>query len=271
MIKQRGKEGLTSFSTAQAQGRSGKGELQIQLQSIANNNKMSGASEELKRRVLAKMPSSNISRIVKSDGAILLLGNVWLKKVGGQRNSVVSSKMLSWSRMVDELRKLCPNEGEFMIGFLKPNFVDAILGSCQQPLVDRILQKQVIPHTNILQQYSSWAMIWRNLAPSRCAGTENRWSKRAKLAWARTACNDVLHSTDDTEREKVQQRSKSPQTTDLMKLTEHVSQQLKLAMEEIVENVSNRNYKRLQMLCLVRLLLFNKRRPGELSQLSIQK
>lgn len=50
----------------------------------------------------------------------------------------------------------------------------------------------------------------------------------------------------------------------------HVSAELTVAMDKLTQDVPDQSYKRLQKLCLVRLLLFNKRRPGELSHLTIQ-
>lgn len=263
--------------SGQAQGGSGKGELQIQSQILANNKKMSGASEELKRHVLAKMRSSNISRIAKSDGAILELGNVWLKKVGGQRKSIVSSKMLSSSRMVDELRKLCPNEGEFISDFLKPKCFDAILEAANnlggQDITETGNSSYEKPSTVLKLGHDMKKLATIKMCRALRTGDQNL-EKEAKdylflheKEWGvKMSCTALT-----TLRERKFNKGQNlPQTSDLVKLTEHVSQQLKLAMEEIVENVSNQIYKRLQKLCLVRLLLFNKRRPGELSQLTIK-
>ncbi|KAJ8019345.1 hypothetical protein HOLleu_42106 [Holothuria leucospilota] len=256
---------------------SGKGELQMQSQILANNKMMGSASEGLKKHVLAKMQNNNISRTAKSDDAILELGNVWLKKVGGQRKAVVSSKMLSSSRMVDELRKLCPNEGEYVSDFLKPKCFDAILqaannlgGPDMTETGDSSYEK---PSTVLKLGHDMKRLATIKFCRALRSGDQTA-EKEAKdylflheKEWGLKMSCTALTTLKERKFNKGQNL---PQTSDLVKLTQHVLDQLKLAMEDIMNDVSSQHYKRLQKLCLVRLLLFNKRRPGELSQLTVQ-
>ncbi|KAJ8043557.1 hypothetical protein HOLleu_10700 [Holothuria leucospilota] len=252
-----------------------KGELIIQSEIL--QQKLSGASEELKTKVLATMRSSDTSRAAKSDDCIVELGNHWIRKVGRQRKDIVSAKMLLASKLLLKLRELYPNEGYSISDFLKPAYFDSILQA-----TDSLGEQEVT--VNGKTSYNKPSVVLKighdlkklaTIKLCKALRSGDLLMEREAQAFLTLHTQEWGIKMSSTALSTIAERKFSkgqalPNTEDLVKLSEYVTIQMQEAMNALDHEVNDSTYRQLQKMCLVRLLLFNKRRPGELSQMTIQ-
>ena len=219
------------------------------------------------------MNRDEIFSILKNECLILELGSQALKGEQSRRH-LASQKMRAAARVVQQLRQIDSDGGVTMNDFLKPSKFDIVI----QAVEDVSGQVEGDSIDNELQR-PSFALT---------AGYDLAWLARIKRAQA-------IRSHDNTSEEEASKflllhqsewgfkvsagvcnslntrKSKKPKTSYLQKLLKYVLSEVnKCNKLHSTDSTSDYNFfKRMQKVTLVRLLLFKKRRPMELSRITV--
>lgn len=247
---------------------------QIRMESDILMKRFDGASEKLKKTVLGTMKRDEIFGILSHDPLILEYGNQTLRNQANRKN-LVSQKMRSVAGVVMELRKLEPAGGDYISDFLKPSKFDMIMKAVQT----KCTSVEVENDSNDAFKFPSVAiksghdLVWlarikRSQAIRHSDATAeeeaNRYLQLHQAEWHAKMSSLAAATLNNRKCQKV---TILPSTADLKKVSEHTVAQIKSLMKTFDLSHDYRDYRLLQKTTLVRLIIFNKRRPGEMSKL----
>ncbi|XP_062566938.1 uncharacterized protein LOC134229248 isoform X2 [Saccostrea cucullata] len=278
-----------------------KKDLVLQSQILAGHIK-GRQSPQMMKEVFPIMSSDNITTIAQNDKLILALGESWIKRNIGnveKRKYYASSRMRLCARFLIQLQQLqsiqksgsCADSTTYDVDeidtemdvdkdskqdslwdFLRPqNFDNLVLAAlkCSFPNADDD-DDLLSPSNAIKLKYdlyrlvnSKWALIVKT------SGSEN--SKEAKECKTLASLMDIEWKERVTtiaravlSRRKFDEKKELPSPEDIEKMTKHLSKEL---MET---SLTSENFTRLVTIVQTRLLLYNKRRTGELEAIKVQ-
>lgn len=241
-------------------------ELRIKAMQVSGQIS-SSASILLQNEVYPIMTNDKITKVAQSDPLIVSLGNLWLLKNSGnrlKRKYCTSSRMRGAARLLMNLQNLTDKQVGFQ-EFLKPenfdNIIKATLLTASPDMDDE--EDLKAPSTALKLGYdikrlvgSKWGIALRN-NESTDAGDCRDFLKLMKFEWS-VKVSKVAFVTLQVRRFNAEKALPLPE--DLFKLQNHVKQELK-SLD--LSDYSFSTYRRAEVLAQTRLLMFNKRRSGE--------
>ncbi|WAR09247.1 hypothetical protein MAR_019205 [Mya arenaria] len=257
----------------------GKKDLVLKAQILAGHIK-GNLSKMMKEEVFRIMKTDDVTKTAQSDMLILLLGESWLRRSFDnveKRKYYTSGRMRLCARLLNALNADEQNESpscsrtKTMWDFLVPsyfdNFVRASL-SVSMPNMDD-LDDLKAPSNAIKLKYDIRRLVNAKYA---CLLKGNdtdiadlksckRFLTLMEIEWAERVtkiARTVLQARQLTEKKDI------PAPGDVEMLTKHLASELQTT------EMNTANFHRLVQLCQTRLLLFNKRRSGELEVLDLQ-
>ena len=224
------------------------------------------ASSPLKRNVLPSMRGGEISRIAKSDNLILQLGDSQYaksKKTGLRRVNLTSQKMRDCARLLDAARRIDP-EHETMHEFIHPQKFDTLVKAAQslagQLTKDELRRPSVaLRMGHLLESLAQKKLSLALQSGNAASASEARdFLTVKKSEWYEKISAGALADLTSRKFNKV---TNLPKAEDIQSLSSYLIRELKRSERKLED------YRNTQILVLVRLLTFNRRRPGELEQL----
>ena len=241
------------------------------------------ASNELRKEVLSNMHSDDIGKIAKQDRLIAMIGNSAYKRCIGNpvmRKYNVSSVMRLVARLLKELRLLAQDMSLTLFQAIHPNmydnFIKAVFAVCGEeqieeaaaPVSDCDLLKA--PSNALKLSYDITKLCNMKMAlaihdEDRVAGEKDRKDSKRFMDLYRSQWEvDVKKKARHVLRErKLNMTVHLPDPADIAKLASHLRAKM-LAMEM---PASYDDFRRMQYLCLARLMSYNRRGPGEVQTL----
>jgi hypothetical protein len=241
-------------------------ELRIKAMQVSGQIS-SAASLLLQKEVYTIMTNDEITKVAQSDPLIVSLGNLWLLKNSGnrlKRKYYTSSRMRGAARLLMNLRNITDKQVGFQ-EFLKPgsfdNIIKATLLTASPDMDDE--EDLKAPSTALKLGYdikrlvgAKWGLALRN-NESADAGDCKDLLKLMKIEWS-VKVSKVALVTLQVRRFNTEKALPVPE--DLFKLQNHVKQELK---HLDLSDYNFSTYRRAEVLAQTRLLMFNKRRSGE--------
>ena len=248
--------------------------------------KYSDACPLVKKVVLPTMNQDEIFDVLKNDSVILELSSQVLKKQQDQRYQA-AQKMRGAARILKRLRAIDPDGGcTTMEEFLKPTKFDLFVQAVEEEagLItgddynDDNLER---PSFAIKAGHDlGWmARIKRGMGVRafRDGDTSIREIEAAKFIdlldseWS----HKVSASAKSTLQNRKSKKAESLPKTEDLKVSEYLSSEVRSCVNQIEQkkstDISYSLFKHLQQVTMLRLLLFNKRRPRELSKITVDR
>ena len=253
----------------------------------------------LEKMVLSTMHDDDILNIVQNDPLILELGCQVLRRQY-DRKTQSSEKMRLAGRILRQLRILDPEGGKTMNDFIKPSKFDLMVQAVEEVAgqiedADDLTGGELDNPSTAIKAGNDmgWlARIKRGKAIRHYDGTidsniseveEKEASKFLDLIeseWKVKISSNAHRTLHDR---RCKKKVKVPKTADLQKVAKYLTnevtcsvQKIKNIMKDQANNgesmdVDYASYRRLQKVVEVRLLLFNKRRPREVSKITVDR
>ena len=228
------------------------------------------SSEEVNKNVLMKMRDDLIKRRVEHDPLILAFGNTLLNKLRashGEKYVFVSHRLRNLGKLLLECERLGGHEIS-LLELLKPVNFDLTVSS-----VKHLCQGEGKPKSLGLRIGHA---IRKCCEIVRCQAIKLRNESQKKQAedflvlmdseWSDMVSSSLLRELYDL---KLNKDTALPVTSDLVKLTSFINDTLSSAIEDMIAIPCEENYFRLAKITLCKMIIFNKRRGGEVSRISL--
>lgn len=235
---------------------------------LIGKNSASKQPSTLEEQVFPSMRGDNVTLIAKHDPLIKELGKSWLIRTKDmditKRNNYVSQKMRETARLLQKLREICP--GKFAISdFITPDMFDCVIQA-----VNDLCGLESSESTPALALKLGYNL--KRIAQLKKALAIRAWDNEKEKEAERYL---ELHNSEWSEKisagslnvlynRKFNKKDKLPLSGDLQLMNAYLEEELR----EIPKQITVENFRRLQMLCLARLGTFNRRRPGEMEQMT---
>ena len=242
---------------------------ELRVSALSTAGKISiHASEKLIKEVYTIMTNDEITEIAQQDPLIISLGNLWLMKNAGnklKRKYYTSSRMRGAARLLINLRNVSQSQTENFSFFLKPEHFDMVINATLLTASPDMDDEEDLksPSTALKLGYdikrlagAKWGMALRNQDQAAADDCKN-FLKLVKFEWATKVTKAALITLQIR---KFNAERSLPLPEDLFTLNSHVKKELQSL--DLSDN-NFINYRRAEVLAQTRLLLFNKRRSGE--------
>ena len=234
----------------------------------------SSASSLLQKEVFSIMASDTITRVAQSDPLIVMLGESWLRRNisnKSKRKYYTSGRMRLSARLLEHLRKLKGGPKSMTMPlwkFLTPENFDLVVQAAHQVSLPDIEDEEELksPSNAIKLKYdltrlvnAKWGYALKNLeketADNNIEDCRN-FLHLMKVEWSERVTK-LARAVLDERRLLANANELIPDPEDIAKLSTHLKQEL--------SNVTqSQEYRHLAIYTQARLLVYNKRRSGEI-------
>lgn len=227
----------------------------------------------LREPSMANMRRDEVYEAMADDGLILSFGRALFDKLGSRRAHDIGQRMRQLGRLKITLNSIT-NQQEELSHFISPAGFDQIIESVKVLAGFRRSEERI----QIFDVPSLALRLGHNLI--KCAEIKRGFAIRNREEDMRRNSDDyiLLHSSEWNEKissvalasmktNKFNKPEVLPLTEDIMLLRDFLDKNIPLLMTTLTKNKSAEVWKRLAGMCMARILLFNKRRSGEVSEL----
>ncbi|XP_016118944.1 uncharacterized protein [Sinocyclocheilus grahami] len=234
----------------------------------------SGKIDDGLMKLLSHMNEDEIARVVRNDFGLLQFAQSQYNRHGFQKtkHEYIRQKVRELGRFLLTLRKKCPsatledamNPANFMsviqavketAGFHKSTH------SYQSPSLALKIGHSLLKVSEILHCH---ALIGED---AELAHSAQSFQKLYKTKWSECISHTALCTISDA---KYNKPTKLPLTQDIEKLNSYLQRSAESAFQELGQKTSEHNYTCLAKLTLTRIILFNRRRAGEVSKMPLK-
>ena len=257
-----------------------KGKNELLNESDVLAGKYSHASPQLKNIVFPSMKRDSITTIAKNDCLIVALGDATLaKNVRNKlrRKHYASDQMRQAARLLDSARRIDGSDGDIST-FLKPSKFDIVCSAARTMATgseDADDEGDEMTHPSsstrigfVLKKLISFKQS-RALKDGDAAHVKEAsdFLKVFNIEWQTRVAAEAACVLENRNLNKIEEL---PDIKDIMTLGDYLKREIRqqlITCQQTECVISHQEFRRLQELVLVRLLTFNRRRPGELEQL----
>ena len=227
-------------------------------------------SEEVKTQILLRMRNDNVKLRLQNDHLILAYANLLVTKhraSKGEKYQHVSQILRNCTRLLLECERI-DKSSISMLDLVVPANFDLVVRAVQNLCVgDKKPKSLGLKIGNDL-----WKIV--NLAQSMAIKCKNETRKADAEDFLSLMCadwSDLVSSSLIREiyDEKLGKDVDLPLTSDIVKLSTHINQSLKVCQYNMGKQPLLENYLNLARITLCKLVVFNKRRGGEVSRILI--
>ena len=235
---------------------------------------------ELLRKVINGMRSDSIALIVRNDWLLTRYGLSQVKKNGFDcdRHNYIREKLREMGRLLDSLREQTRFKSYSLKDFITPSSFPAIVSATHSlsGYSGAATSNYGIPSLALKLGHGLKACATLLMAHA----LENEDSvlhkkcedylKLHEMKWNEEVSSQALRTLYT---EKSRKETKLPLTADIIKLSKYISEELKATQELLCESDSHQvdsTWLRMAKLILVRVILFNRRRQGEVSKMKLE-
>ena len=233
-------------------------------------------SKNVREFVLSRMTQDKIYNVVKKDMLILRFGSLLLKKLGKGRAHDISQRMRQLGRLLLKLMQI-DTKKDSLTNFLSGEAFDMIIKGTEElcgvmhtedgrrafktPSLAVRLGHLLIKIGNVKR---GWALRCQNEAGRMAAET---FLSLVKSEWTDTVSSCALNTL---KRRKDQSVQILPLTEDLVKVKRHMLKEMTMKTHDLLSSPEYTTWRKLAQITMSRLILFNKRRGGEVSRLLLK-
>ena len=232
--------------------------------------------QDLAYHVISTLSDDDISEIAKTDSLIIQLGNAKLKKLGFRKAPIIRQYLRQVARILIETRNITKRPKINMMELISPKHYDTILKATEnicEPLDGRSLTGCVqykkpglalnVGHSPKKLALLKEGMAIRNSNSDACKDAAD-FIKLHDREW----CDKVASHAHQTLRERKYNKPELlPMTDDLKKLKEYQVTSMETYIQTVKSEPTFDNWRKLALVTLGRISLFNKRREAEVGEM----
>jgi hypothetical protein len=230
------------------------------------------ASEGLKNKVLCRMNADRYHHIILQDNLILQYGSQLFQKCGAKRHKEIANKLRELARFVDASQKMSTDITE-LSQVIHPSKFDFVVS----------VVRNLCGYDNELRQYKVPSLALKigthlkNVSKV-LAGQASRKSDHAAekdaLSFFNLCSNEWTTEVSGIAREnldaaKWNKPNEIPLAADVKLVADYLTKQIVLCTERVKQNKDVRDWVKLCRAALAYLVLFNRRRVGEMQKLEV--
>ena len=231
---------------------------------------------EVRECVLSRMIQDDIYRAVRKDRLILRFGAILIKKLGRAKVLDISQRMRQRGRLVQSL---------LQIDSTKNSLEDFISGECFDTVIKATEEICGVMSTDegrrafkkpSLAVRSGHLLVKIGNVKRGCAlrrqNEGDRLATETFLSLLKSEWTDTISSCalNTLKRRKDHQVQILPLTEDLVKVRDHMLKEMEKGSRVVLSNHDYSTWRKLAQMTMSRLILFNKRRGGEVSRLLLK-
>lgn len=234
-------------------------------------------STDFAKNIIVPLKNDIISMVCRQDNLIMKFAAMQFEKYHTSQNDLIRQSMRQLGRLLIELRKIDTNK-IWLSDWLKPkyfdNVVSAVKNVCHEKYSIKSRPQFDIPSLALKLGYSLRKCV--SIQKGICLRNEdlttaeslNSFLSIMDLEWSVKISSSALTSLN---KRKMNVTELLPLTDDLMSLNKFLNENLLLARSNLNEDVNYINWSRLASVTLSKIILFNKRRSGEASKMTLQQ
>lgn len=232
-------------------------------------------SREFNESILSPMKNDNIAIVCRQDTLILKMGIMQFEKYHTTQNDLIRQSMRQLSRLLIELRQIDPSK-KFLSEWLKPiyfdNLISAVKAICHVEYRIKTRPQFSTPSLALKVGYSLKKCIaiqkgiYLRSENVQAVETLNSFLSLMDLEWSSKISSSALATLHTR---KMNGTELLPLTNDLVKLNKFLNISIDQAKCHLIQDPDYRKWNRLASLVLSKIILFNKRRSGETSKMTV--
>ncbi len=235
---------------------------------LAANNYPTGASQQLSDTVLSIMALDDISAVVRTDETILMVGSTLIENRGNEKAVEVSQQMRLLARLLINVRKLCGTPSVSLREILTPGHFDHLvdsapsLGGYTAPTnasADRFKAPSTSAKCGYALKKAAFVVKGKALREKDMERKNDvdLFMELYEGEWSGKVTSQALQNLSLKKHNKPRLL---PITNDLMTLRTFLHDNILALTNEVRESPVKENWRKLAVLALARLIIFNKRR-----------
>jgi len=239
---------------------------------------VSMVSLEFATEVIGRMLQDEVSEVANTDWLITQLGSFMFKQYSCSQRQLISTRMRLLARLLIEVRRITGNDKLALDDCISPDFMDSIIEAvhclCQIQSSRNARPSMGCRPSFALKighEMRRCAELVRNFALKRHDRDTLRkaddFLEVRKYEWPKVVSG---HALSTLHRRKQNKPDMLPCTTDIMLLVKHLKGKMTELEQEIEAFPSARVWHQLSELTLARIIVFNKRRSGEVARMTLQ-
>ncbi|CAL8266038.1 unnamed protein product [Lota lota] len=262
------------FLKSQKEDEDQKGRLRVLTIAALGKSSVSGVIEEGMLKMLSHMNDDNIARVVRNDFGLLQFANSLYNKHGQDKSKheYIRQKIRELGRFLITLRKTRPDMS--LEDAVKPiHFMDVIKAVKETAGFNKDQHTYRTPslalkigHSllKVGEIFHCHALMTEDTELAQCT---KAFRKLYQTKWAEYISHTALCTISES---KYNKPTKLPLTEDIQALTKHLQQHTESAFPALKKEASEQNYHHLARLTLTQIILFNRRRVGEVSKMTLK-
>nr|CAH7745321.1 unnamed protein product [Callosobruchus chinensis] len=230
--------------------------------------------------ILNNFKNDHVSNVCKNDGLIRMLGMIIFEKHGNSQHEYIRQTMRQMGRLLLEIREISETYRDRNLSFfIHPNYFDTVICAvknlCRATMTDHGRTQYEIPSLALKIGHSLRKCVGLLRGQSLRAGLLNEnenlksFLELLDLEWTCRISSSALNTMIAN---KMNCAEVLPLTEDLMKLNKYIAKEIAIFAVLLKKNPEEKYaWIRLAEALLARIILFNKRRSGEASKLTINQ
>ena len=234
-------------------------------------------SPQFRSDIINRMLDDEKAKITRTDWLILQLGSFMYKQYGSSQRALISQRMRLLARLLIALRNHTQRPTLTLMECVDPDMFDHIIEVVHQ-LCDVQTSGQARPH---MQSRPSFALkvghelrrsaeLVRNVALKRhdqaLLQKANEFLQVRSFEWPALVSGTALSTLS---RQKQNKPDLLPCTTDVVTLVKYLKAKISSLLQQMTDNPSCSTLHQLCEVTLARIIVFNKRRSGEVSRMTV--
>ena len=208
-----------------------------------------------------------INEVAKNDGLIMNLAEILLETRGEQDYNYISQRVRQLARLLLLCKEDLPNIT--LSDLLVPGKFDFIVKKTRALITDNDKKHATSLGLRIGHSLKKCALIKKSRALKYSQNQEkeeaNDFLQVFETEWSERISTVCLKNLYDA---KLDKEDILPLTSDIIKLTKYLDQEISLMLKE--KDYNEVQWRKLAKLCLCKIIVFNKRRSGEASRMTLE-
>ena len=254
-------------------------EIQKQVQ-VTSKLMLFGAlhkdSGNMLNSVLATMRNDEVTLIARNDSLIMGVGKMLVEKHGAYKAQDTSQTMRELSRLLQQLRTTGPNSNAPLSNFIRPSMFDRVVSAVKTLCAFEVTDGQQNVGTPSLALKIGYVLKrCVNIVIGQALRVDDEATERSAKNFRRLLETEWSHrishhSLTTLRKRKFNKVNVLPLAEDLDKLRKYIDLKICKSMKSLKKHPNLGDWRLLAQSSLTRLVMFNKRRGGEASELRVE-
>ncbi|XP_006814230.1 uncharacterized protein LOC102801744 [Saccoglossus kowalevskii] len=233
-------------------------------------------TEGMADRVLSRMTQDEVTVIARNDYLIIEFGSREYMKVGTESAKIqyVKQKMRELAKLLIELRKISKKNASSLKEYIHPSKFEIVIQATQQ-LADYNLDDRVLGKPSLALKLGHSLKKCTTICMAEAIKNEDsinelaakKFLKLCEIQWAQSMSSHALNTMN---KKKRNMPKFLPLVEDVVKVNMYLKKTATDAYKDLQEDTTTSTWKNLSEITLAQLILFNRRRSGEMERMLLE-